>query len=504
MSSSPIASKSKLSLNKITKRYGNITANDSISITIEPGKIHALLGENGAGKSTLVSILYGLVQPNSGTIQLDGQEIQLRHPIDAIHNGIAMVQQHMSLIEDFTVLENLMLGQEQTSPFGLSKQQAVSCFEDLSNKYHLDLPLQSRLGDLPVGIQQRVEIAKALSRNPKIIIFDEPTAALVTHEIDSFIGTMQTLRDQGMAVIFITHRLHEVMRCADSVTVLRQGKVVLEQKRDELNQSQIAEAIIGELSQDEQYSLPTKSKTILQMSNICSIGSPPIQNINLELHQSQIMGIAGVAGNGQDTLINTLMGITKSISGSITLLDQSIETKRVAQRREMGLTLIPQDRRRHALLTSFPIWENILLNRNAAQMNSNYWMNSTSIQNTANTLISDYKIKASSPHASVSSLSGGHQQRVITARELSTKPKVIIAYDPTRGLDIRASRFVHKQLIKAAEEGTAVLLFSSELSELILLCHDIAVIHNGNLSPPQAKENWTQESLGHAMTGGSE
>jgi simple sugar transport system ATP-binding protein len=306
-----------------------------------------------------------------------------------------------------------------------------------------------------------------------------------------------------MAVIFITHRLHEVMRCADAVTVLRLGKVVLQQSNEQINQNHLAEAIIGEISSSENYTLPKMGNKIFHTTKLCSNGSPPIQNINIELHQSQIMGIAGVAGNGQDTLINTLLGITKTKSGKIELQEQSIETKTVAQRRNAGIALIPQDRRKQALLTTFPIWENVLLNRSASNMQSKFWMNATTVQTTTSKLIGDYTIKASSPNASVSSLSGGHQQRVIIARELSTKPKVIIAYDPTRGLDIRASRFVHEQLIHAAKEGASVMLFSSELSELFLMCHNIAVMHNGELSPPRAKEDWTQESLGHAMTGGS-
>lgn len=492
-----------ISLHGITKRFGSVTAIEDISLAIQPGKIHALLGENGAGKSTLVSILYGLLQPDSGNIQLDGQSIRLRHPQDAIKYGIAMVQQHLSLIEDFTVLENLMLGQEFINPFGMDTHKAERYFSELSQQYRLDLPLLKRVGDLPVGIQQRVEIAKALSRHPRVIIFDEPTAALVTREIDEFLQTMIHLRNQGMAVIFITHRLHEVMRCADTVTVLRQGKTVLQMDKDHLNQDQMAQAIIGDIPSSEQYTHPPIGNLLFHAENLCAHGNPAITNINLTLHQSEIMGIAGVAGNGQETLINTIMGLNKTASGSIALNGQSIQSLSTAKRRLLGITLIPQDRRRHALLPGFPIWENILLNREAAGMQSKTMLNPSKVQHKSASLLQDYAVKASSVMQSISSLSGGHQQRVILARELSTNPKVIIAYNPARGLDIRASRFVHERLLTAAKNGTALLLFSSELSELFLLCQYIAVIHQGALSESRPKSEWTQESLGNAMTGGS-
>ncbi len=461
-----------------------------------------MLGENGAGKSTLVSILYGLLQPDSGSILLNDQDAKFYHPHDAIRNGIAMVQQHLSLIQDFTVLENLMLGQEHTAWAGMNKPIAEGYFLSLAKRYHLELPLHKQLGDLPVGIQQRVEIVKAMSRNPRVIIFDEPTAALVTHEIKAFLRTMQHLRDQGMAVIFITHRMNEVVQVADTASVLRMGKLVFQQDREHFDQNKIASAVVGDMNPTEEYALPSTGRPLCVVETLRAEGNPPIEDISLTLHESEIVGIAGVAGNGQDTLIKSLVGIHKIERGSIVLEDKPIQQLDVYRRKQLGITFIPQDRRCYGLLADFPLWENVLLNRLTSSMQNRSLLNTSSIQAKTDSLLRNFSVKATSCKQAANALSGGHQQRLIIARELSANPKVIIAYDPTRGLDIRASRFVHEQLIEAAKNGACVLLFSSELSELFLLCHSIGVLHRGKLSVPRSVKEWTRESLGYAMTGG--
>lgn len=496
-----VHTKTILSLQGITKRYGAVTANDQISIDIQTHSIHALLGENGAGKSTLVSVLYGLVQPDDGEIVYDENPIWIQHPQDAIKRGIALVQQHFSLIEDFTVLENLMLGQETTHPFGIDQSEARKIFQDLSDKYSLDLPLDKRVGDLPVGIQQRVEIAKALSRNPRIILFDEPTAALVTHEIESFLQTMNHLRNEDMAVVFITHRMDEVMQCADEVTVLRQGKTVLQQKKDDLQENEIAAAIVGDILHEEQYELPKQGKCVLQINQLNAKGNPPLRNVSLELNKHEILGIAAIAGNGQDTFVKTVIGLSKIKSGSIELNQQPIHTLPVHKRKQAGISLIPQDRKQHALLSSFSVWENHLLHQ-SSESNKSFFLHHSGLKKRTDKLIQEYGIKTQSNNQTVSNLSGGHQQRIVISGELSSTPKLIIAHDPTRGLDIRASQFVHEQLLFACQQGAATILFSSELSELFLLCHRIAVLKQGLITEIRPAKDWTSETLGYAMAGG--
>jgi len=490
-----------LSVAGICKNFGDVTANDHIDLDIHANQIHALLGENGAGKSTLVSILYGLFQPDAGSIFLDGNEIRFHHPHEALQNGIALVQQHFSLLPELSVLENIILGQEPVSFWGIDFVQAREQCKNIIEQYHLDLPLEEKVSSLPLGIQQRVEIAKVLFRKARILFFDEPTAALVTHEIQTLIKTLKFLRDQDIAVVFITHRLEEVIRCADQVTVLRHGKVVCRKTQEEMQVGELAKAIVGEETPKEKYNLPEIGKPVLSLHQVSSAAFVPLQNLCFDVHEHEIFGIAGISGNGQDEIINIVMGQEEIHAGTIKLHGEDIQHFSTKQRREKGLALIPQDRQKNALIPEFSVLENAMLNRSGLEEESRLFQNPNRIKQTVEKQIRKFEVKANSVWQPVSTLSGGHQQRLVISRELASHPKVIIAYDPARGLDIRASWFVHESLINACANRSSVLLFSSEISELFLLCRRIAVLHQGRITGIRTAEDWTAVELGKAMTG---
>ena len=493
-----------LSAEGITKRFGATLANDSVSLTLRPGSIHALLGENGAGKSTLVSILYGLIPADAGRLSLFGRPVRIRRPGDALEHGIGLVQQHFSLIPAFSVLDNLMLGREAGTFLGLSRQRAEQEIETLLESYGLRLPLRSRVETLPVGIRQQVEIARILVRKARIMLFDEPTATLVAHEVDRFLETLRNLAREGIAVLLITHRLPEVMQAADEVTVLRKGRVAMQAPISRVTPEAIAQAIIGEELPHESYELPPTGKSVLCLEEVTSEKNNPgvpIRNLTFTVNEREIFGIAGVAGNGQESLIDLILGIRALARGSIRLADREIGCAGPAERREQGLAFSPQDRQKNGLLLDHSLWENFMLNPHAFTASTPPGWSRKQLLEPVRQRIRDYRIQPESPDLLIRHFSGGHQQRALIARELGASPKLIVAHDPTHGLDIPASRFVHERLILSCRAGAGVLLFSSELSELLLLCRRIGVLYRGNITEIRAAEAWTVAELSRAMVG---
>lgn len=488
----------------ICKSFGAVPANDHVDLSIRHGRIHALLGENGAGKSTLVSICYGLLAPDSGTLEFDGKAAVLRDPRDAIRRGVGLVQQHFSLIPAFTVLENILLGHEiHTGPW-LRRRRAEKKIQALLKQYGMDLPIHSRAGELPVGLQQQVEIAKVLYREARILLFDEPTAALVSSEIDQFLETLARLRDQGAAVVLITHRLPEVERVADTVTVLRKGRVVYHHPMKRAQMDDIALALVGEPLPEEQYERPEPGAPLFECRGLLvdSPGKAPARfPLNLHVRQREAVGIAGVAGNGQEAWIDTMLGIRPPAGGKIIFQQKNITAWSVARRRGAGIAYIPQDRRGRALLPSFTLPENYLLNSAAFAAPHSFRLPRHAARALAEDSVYRYQIQAPSLNIPAARLSGGHQQRLVVSRELQPSPRLIIAHDPTRGLDIRAARFVRERLIEQCRAGAGVILFSSEWTELFLLCHRIAVLYRGEIVETRPVEEWTVQDLGLAMAG---
>ncbi|MEW6236462.1 MAG: ABC transporter ATP-binding protein [Candidatus Omnitrophota bacterium] len=501
----PLFTPPALSARGIVKRYGTAAANRDISLTLEYGKIHALLGENGAGKSTLASILSGLTVPDEGELQIDGRPIAFKRPADALRLGIGLAQQHFSLIPAFTVLENLILGWEPGGMLRLDKKRAEKEIRQTLDRFGLDLPLHRPAGSLAVGMRQQVEIARILYRRARIVLFDEPTAALVSSEADRFLAIIETLRKQGLAILFITHRLPEALCAADEITVLRKGETVLQGRRDRLTPDSIAAAIVGEKLPEETYEFPGPGATILSLQNLSTQEKKEdkvsLHSLSLEVREREIVGIAGVAGNGQEELVEAILGLNPICEGRILLDGLDIARLNVSQRRELGLALIPQDRAQNALLPDLPLFDNYLLNHTYFHRWGKWRIKKTPLEAPMQECVREYEIAAPSLQTPPRQLSGGHQQRAVISRELLAQPKIVIAHNPTRGLDLRASRFVRETLHRIAAEGAGAVLFSPELGELFLLCQRIAVIHRGRLTETKRRDEWTAAELGRAMTG---
>jgi general nucleoside transport system ATP-binding protein len=493
MNDHPCQSGMALRSHGLCKSFGPVKAVDDVSMQLRHGAIHALLGENGAGKTTLASMLYGLIQPDAGEIVLHGKPVSIHRPADSLRLGIGLVQQHFSLIPAFTVFENLLLGQESHWAGWLLRSRAEKKILDLFERYGLSLPLHTRIEELSVGEWQRVEIAKILYRDVSIMMFDEPTAALATVEVDAFLQTLERLKEQGVAILLITHRLPEVMAVADEVTVLRQGRVTMQEHVQNTTQDSIASAIVGHTIPKEGSPKPHTGTAFVEIRDRAQH--------RLLASKGEIIGIAGVAGNGQQELIDAIFGIHPTRPYPILYNGCDIADWSTEKRHQQGIAYIPQDRLGEALLPGRPLTENFMLNRWAFCKKKTLLTQPHTIAERTDLAICDYAIQTESIYHSISHLSGGHQQRVVIAREMLTHPQWIVAHNPTRGLDIRAAQFVHKMLIRACEEGASVLLFSSELAELFALCHTIAVIYAGNFVGIRAANAWTMEDIGKAMVG---
>jgi simple sugar transport system ATP-binding protein len=493
-------------LKQITKRFPGIVANDSISLTLRKGEIHALLGENGAGKSTLMNILFGLYQPDEGSIEMDGKPVTIDNPNTAIKYGIGMVHQHFKLVQPFTVTENIILGMEPKKGTNIDYKSASAKVAKLSEQYGLQVNPNSKIQDISVGMQQRVEILKTLYRGADILIFDEPTAVLTPQEIVELMAIMRRLVAEGKSIILITHKLKEIMEISDRVTIIRRGKVIDTVDTNQTNPNDLAEKMVGRrVSFKIDKADPQIGEPVLTMNEVklTSKDNVPLLNgIDLTVRAGEIVGIAGVDGNGQTELIEALTGLRKVNSGTITLSGTNITNLSARKIIENGISHIPEDRHKHGLVLDFSIRENMILETYYKRpFSKGVLLEQDVITEHAEKLVKAFDVRTPSIETKARSLSGGNQQKAIIAREIDKNPDLLIAAQPTRGLDVGAIEFVHQQLIKQRDEGKAVLLISFELDEIINVADRIAVIYGGKIIGKVYPKDTNDQELGLMMAG---
>ncbi|OAB46084.1 ABC transporter ATP-binding protein [Paenibacillus glacialis] len=494
-------------LKQITKRFSGIVANDSISLKLHKGEIHALLGENGAGKSTLMNILFGLYQPDEGSIEIKGKPVNIDNPNKAIELGIGMVHQHFKLVQPFTVTENIILGMEPKQlGFHVDYKTATAKIKKLSDQYGLKVNPDSKISEISVGMQQRVEILKTLYRGADILIFDEPTAVLTPQEITELMSIMRRLVDEGKSIILITHKLKEIMHISDAVTIIRRGKVVDTLKTSETNPNTLAEKMVGRNVSFKIDKKPaTPGEAILQVRDLKlknKDGISVLNGLSLDVRAGEILGVAGVDGNGQSELIEALSGLRKVDSGSVKLKDMELTNRNPRFVSEQGVSHIPEDRHKHGLVLDFTMSENLILETYyKAPFNKGGFLNQLEIEKQAKKLIEAFDVRTPSIETKARSLSGGNQQKAIIAREIDKNPELLIAAQPTRGLDVGAIEFVQQQLISQRDQGKAVMLISFELDEIMNVADRIVVIYEGRIVGEVLPEQTNDQELGLMMSG---
>ena len=474
-----------LELKQITKRFGSLLANDQIDLKVEKGEIHAILGENGAGKSTLMNIVYGLVKADSGSILVNGAKVEINEPADALKFGIGMVHQHFMLIPVFTVAENIVLGHEKTNRGILSLIDAKKRIKEIADEFKFDIDPDAFIEDLSVGLQQRVEIIRALIYDAKVLILDEPTAVLTPQETDELLNIMRTLKAKGTSIIFITHKLREVKEVADKITIIRLGKVV-GMASPSTSQGELASMMVGrEVDLIPNKSIKVPGKTILSISelNIFNLaGRNIVKQLSLEIRAGEILAIAGVQGNGQSEIARAIINLEQHVTGSIKINGEEILGKTVRNSLDTGVAFIPESREIDGLIESFTIAENLILDtHDLPQFAKNKQLARTAINSSATSLVKEFDIRTQSIFDKALSLSGGNKQKVVLARELTRKVELVVASQPTRGLDVGSIEFVYERLLAERESNRAVLLISSELDEVVALADRIAVIYKGEI-----------------------
>ncbi|RJQ40460.1 MAG: ABC transporter ATP-binding protein [Anaerolineaceae bacterium] len=498
-----------LELHDICKHFGNVLANDHVNLKVEKGTVHSIVGENGAGKTTLMNILYGLYKQTSGEIIIDGKKANIESPSDAIELGIGMIHQHFKLIPAMTVAENVMLGEEPIkAKLFLDINKINESTRDLSDKYGLAVNPKSMVEDISVGIRQRVEILKALYRNANILILDEPTALLTPQESEDLFRIIERLRKDGKTILFISHKLKEIMQISDNITVLRDGKVVDTVEKSKTNEVQLARLMVGRDVFLKPAPKPKKiGEPILKVENISAVNEyhhPVLKDVSFEVRSGEVLGVAGVDGNGQTELVKALIGLQPLTHGKIILHDNEITHLSVKKMRAAGIGVIPEDRLREGLVEDFSVQENLFLGlQRIMPFSTGTMINWSAVHKNADSLVKTFDIRTPNIEHKARLLSGGNQQKIIVAREIFHAPDTIIAAQPTRGLDIAATDFVHDQLIKQRDAGKAVLLFSLSLDEIMLLSTRIAVIYKGSIVAIVNKDDVTPEDLGLMMLGGS-
>jgi simple sugar transport system ATP-binding protein len=490
-------------LRGITKRYPGVVANRDVTFSVRRGTVHAIVGENGAGKSTLMKILYGVQRADEGTIIVDGATVSLHSPSDAINVGIGMVFQHFMLADNLTVLENVVLGAEKRHGIG---DRARAEIERISGEYNLGVRPDDLVADLGVGRRQRVEILKVLYRGATILILDEPTAVLVPQEVDELFDNLRELKSEGLTVIFISHKLDEVLSVADTITVIRRGTTVATVDPRSVTSRQLAELMVGsELPSPSTEDSTVTDRPILHITDLTLAGVDErdlLKDITLTIHAGEVLGIAGVEGNGQAELVEAIMGMREPSTGRIVLEDTDISDWHTREIREAGVGYIPEDRQRHALLLDAPLWENAMLGHQTQKPNvKGVWVDAAGAKADTEGIVAAYDVRTPSIDVTANSLSGGNQQKLIVGREMSHSPKVLVAAHPTRGVDVGAQAAIWDHIKKARREGLAVLLISADLDELIGLSDTIRVILRGQLSGDFDPDVVTAEDLGAAMTG---
>ncbi|HEX8890005.1 MAG TPA: ABC transporter ATP-binding protein [Pyrinomonadaceae bacterium] len=501
-----------LELRNITKRFGEVLANDHINIKVETGTIHAIVGENGAGKSTAMRIAYGFYTADSGELIVDGEARDIRTPHDAIALGIGMVHQHFMLVEPMTVAENIVLGAEPGTAAALDLKKAATEIRALSNEFKLSVDPNATIESLSVGQQQRVELLKALYRHARLLILDEPTAVLTPQEVEEFFAILRNMRGQGKTVIIITHKLSEVLAISDDVTVMRDGRVVGELKTKDTNAAELARLMVGRevlLRVEKPEAKP--GEAVLAVSDFSvrgHDGERQVDKVSFEVRHGEIVGIAGVEGNGQTELIEALAGLVDParVSGRVEYLGQDITGMDARRRKERGIAHIPEDRHRRGLLLDFDLAENSILGVHyrppAVAGLGGILLNDSGIQRRASQVIKDFDVRPPNPSLPARALSGGNQQKLIIGREFELEPKLLLVSQPTRGVDIGAIEFIHRKLVALRDAGCAVLLVSAELEEVTALADRLLIIHEGRIVGEVDPKQATTEEIGLLMTGG--
>jgi general nucleoside transport system ATP-binding protein len=495
-----------LEVKGITKQFPGVLANDHVDFDLRAGEIHALLGENGAGKTTLMNILYGLYRPDQGELLRDGKPVVMHSPKDAIAVGIGMVHQHFMLIPVFTVTENIMLGAEAVRRGVLDRKLVSAEVRSLSQKYGLDINPDAYVADLPVGVQQRVEIVKTLYRKAEILILDEPTAVLTPQEVEDLFRIVRGLKEQGVSIIFITHKLKEVLAIADRITVMRAGKVVGTTTPAETDDHHLAAMMVGREVILEVKKAPAKpAEDVLQVQGLHVAdqrGVEMVRGVSFAVRQGEILGIAGVQGNGQTELAEAITGLRRSLSGTVQLVGKDVSNKPPRPLIEAGMAHIPEDRQRHGLVLSYPIADNLVLcTYYRPPFGVHGVINNQAVDENARTLVQAFDVRTPSPYLPASKLSGGNQQKVIVARELSRPVKLLVANQPTRGLDVGSIEYIHGQIVEMRDRGAAVLLISAELDEIMALSDRIAVMYRGQIVATVDADKVTKSELGLLMAG---
>lgn len=495
-------------LTGITKRFGDVTANDGVDFTLEQGTVHALIGENGSGKTTLMSILYGLYDQNEGTIHINGESKTLDTPRDAMAEGVGMIHQHFQLVKPMTVLQNIILGQEPTENGLVNEDSARGRIEEICSRYnfevdeHLDTPVAS----LDLGVQQRVEIVKSLYRGADILILDEPTAVLTPQEVDGLIDVMNDLKADGRSLIFITHKLDEALEVADDITVLRDGKAIDTVEADQTTEQDLARMMVGrEVMFDRIERAETSGARAIEVDGIRIVGDrgrEQVSGVDFTVNEGEILGIAGVQGNGQTELIEAITGLRPVDSGTIRLHNDDITSMSRRERIESGIAYIPEDRQSEGLVMDYSLARNALLgNQTREPFVSNEFIDWGAVRTHAEDIIEEYDVQPPNADANAESLSGGNQQKFIVGREIEHEPDVMIASHPTRGVDIGAIEFIHQRLVELRDQGLAVVVVSSKLEEIQQLSDRIAVMYEGEFIDVVDPDEVTEEDLGLLMAG---
>jgi ABC-type uncharacterized transport system ATPase subunit len=493
-----------LRLAGITKRFGPLVANDAISLDLHRGEVLALLGENGAGKTTLMNILFGHYVADEGSIEAFGELLPAGSPKAALARGIGMVHQHFTLADNLTVLDNIVLGTESLWRASSRHADARARLAQLSETFGLAVKPDARITDLSVGERQRVEILKALYRDARILILDEPTAVLTPQETEALFATLQKLVERGLAIIFISHKLHEVMAVSRRVVVLRQGKLVAERRTTETDRHELAELMVGRpIPEPKVEPIPLGPVALsLRAVTLAGEGHPRLQNVSLELHGNEIVGIAGVSGNGQGALADLVSGIAQPSSGALSLFGQEIHCFDPAKMVSYGVARIPEDRHAVGVVGDLSLEENLISARYREQPFSQRGLiDWRKVREFATRIIADFDVRCPGPQAATRLLSGGNMQKLILGREMALSPRIILANQPTRGLDIGAVGYVHQQLLKARATGAGILLISEDLDELLALSDRLVVIYRGRVSAPMARKDVTIRHLGLMMAG---
>lgn len=503
MSDSSVA----VELQGIWKRFPGVIANSNINLKVASGTVHAIVGENGAGKSTLMKILYGMQKADEGTISINGTTLVFNSPSDAIAAGIGMVHQHFMLADNFTVLENIILGSEPKSGGKLDFVKARKLISDIAAENGLAVDPDILVSELGVGDRQRIEILKVLYRGAHILILDEPTAVLVPHEVEELFNTLRDLKKQGFTVIFISHKLDEVLSIADEITVIRQGTTVgtVNPQLAKVSARDLAEMMVGnELPTPASVGNTIQDRVVLTVENLSVIatgGKAIVDGVSFKIRAGEILGIAGVEGNGQAEILDALMGI-ESATGKVLFQDEDISKRSTRHRRDLGIGFIPEDRQRQALLLGAPLWENRMLGHQTKAPNAKgFWLNPRGAKADTKRIVAEYDVRTPSIDVNASALSGGNQQKLIVGREMSNDPKLLIAAHPTRGVDVGAQAAIWDHIRNARQAGLAVLLISADLDELIGLSDSIKVLLRGKFVADADPSTVTPQELGTAMTG---